>query len=105
MMYDSEFWRRAALLFATVGQCLFITLYLFFPWWKTYLGRALFVKASTLGALLVTITIGITVDWRYEEAMRAFLNVAVALAIWGQVIAFFRVRAQGRQDNLGESNE
>ena len=39
-----EGWRILTISMAAVGQTLFVLLYMTFPWYKTFLGRALFIS-------------------------------------------------------------
>jgi len=99
---DLDLWRRITVIAAATGQTVFIALYLLFPWWKSFLGRALFYKAIVFGLLLNVATVGFAFDWPMEDWTIVFLYGLVASGIWGQNVAFVKVRAQGRQHNLGD---
>ena len=51
-MMDLEWWRTATIATAAVGQSLLVLLYATFPWYRTFLGRALFIKALTFVLLI-----------------------------------------------------
>lgn len=104
-MNDLDFWRKAFVLTAATGQTLFLVLYVFFPWWKSFLGKALFYKAIVFAALLNIATVGFVFDWTFEDATIVVLYGLVATGIWAQNIAFLKVRAEGRQNHLGEEHE
>lgn len=98
-MFDIDFWRGATIGIAAIGQTSFVAMYLNFPWWRSYLGRALFVHAFTF-ALLVNVGLaGLVWNWPGEDGTFVALYGLVALGIWGQVIAFIRVHAD-RGSNL-----
>lgn len=92
MWHDMNFWRTVTIITAAIGQTLFVALYLTWPWWKEFLGRALFTKAVSLGALLDVAVIGRLTDWPKEDFTFVTLYGLVALGIWIQLIAFLRVR-------------
>lgn len=93
-----EFWRTAGILFTAIGQTFFTLLYLTFPWWANFLGRALFFKATAFMLLVDVAVAGRVWDWPYEDAMFVCLYWLVGLGVWYQASAFLRVRLQNRQD-------
>lgn len=103
-MGDLDTWRRINVILAAIGQTVFVTLYLFFPWWKSFLGRALFYKAVVFALLLNVATVGFIFDWPFEDGAIVALYGLVATGIWAQNVAFIKVRAQGRQNKLGEED-
>ena len=84
---------------AAVGQLLFLLLYGTFPWWRSFLGRALFVKALTVAILLSVWEAGRFFDWTHEEGTFALLGALVCVGIWGQVFAFLGVMLTQNRDN------
>ena len=101
-MWDTDLWWRINSVFAATGQTVFILLYLLFPWWKSFLGRALFYKAIVFGLLLNVVMVGLAFDWPFEAEVIVMLMGLVGTGIWAQNVAFIKVRAQGRQHNLGD---
>lgn len=100
MTYDFAFFRTAALGAIALGQTLFVLLYLTFPWWATFLGRALFGKAI---ALAVLIDLGILYrihPFPYADGIFTVLYIVLAIGVWWQLFAFFRIRLAGRQDRV-----
>lgn len=90
MMTSLDLWRTVTIGTAAVGQTLFVAFYVTLPWWRTFLGRALFTFA-TLFALLVDVAVcGRVWDWPGEDACIVALYGLVALGVWGQLIAFIR---------------
>lgn len=76
---------------AALGQTCFILLYATFPWWRSFLGRVLFVKSLTIGLLLLVAEVGRFLNWPYEGWAIVVAGAAVAVGIWGQVVAFICV--------------
>ena len=99
-MGDMEFWRTTGIVTATAGQVAFALLYATFPWWDSPLGKALFFKASSFAIVLSVMVVGRTVDWPGEDTTFTVLYYVLALGIWVQAIAFFRVKRAGRQAAL-----
>lgn len=97
--------RSIALFTAAIGQTLFVLLYATFPWWDNFVGRALFLKALSLCALLDVLIIGRSVDWPHEDATFVALYFAMALGICWQCVAFLRVRlgsAEKQKTGVGQ---
>lgn len=93
-----HFWRTAGIVAAAIGQTLFVLLYGTFPWWRNFLGRALFGKALAFMLLVDIAVAGRAFDWRYEDTTFVVLYWTLALGIWWQFFAFLRVKWEGRQD-------
>lgn len=84
------------LLATALGQMTFVALYLSFPWWRSTLGRVLFLKALALSTVL---TVGIAAqlwNWPYEDGTLRLLYGVLALGIWAQVAVFIRLLCQGK---------
>lgn len=90
-------WFTTIAIVASTGQTLFVLLYLTFPWHETFLGRALFIKALTLGLLLNASLIGLKWDWPHEDVWIVSLYGLTAVGIWGQFTAFL-VQRFGSKD-------
>lgn len=105
-MYSIDFWRTVTITGAALGQTLFVVLYLTFPWWKTFLGRALFLKAVTFCVLLDVAVAGRVWDWPGEDATFVCLYGAVALGVWAQFAAFLRTkRCAGKSEKAFGSRQ
>lgn len=103
---DLDFWRTAALAFAAVGQTVFVIQYLLaFPWYKSFLGRALFSKAVVLAFVMDFFIVGRFFGFSRNDYAYATLYLMLGLAIWAQTIAFFRVRLAGRQNEVSRNDE
>lgn len=98
MFRDLGFWNMAGVVLAATGQTLFVLLYLTFPWWRNFLGRALFGKALVLAIVLDLVIVGRLFDWPHERLHFVILTWVLVIGIWAQTIAFFRVRLAGRQN-------
>lgn len=98
-----DFWRTAGIAMAAIGQTAFVLLYLTFPWWEKFLGRALFFKAVTFALLVDIAVLGRVLDWDFEDVTFVVLYWITALGIWAQFVAFLRVRLQHRQDAVSRN--
>lgn len=105
LIHDIDFWRTFAICTAAVGQTLFVSLYLTFPWWKRLFGRALFFKAVSLGALVDIAVAGRIWDWRGEDVTFVVLYSVLALGIWAQFFAFLYVKVSGNSDRAGAGDD
>lgn len=90
-MSHAEVCRTVMLAAAALGQGAFVALYLFFPWWRSILGRVLFSTAVVILAVLVTATAGRIWDWPHEDDTFAVLYVLLTVVIWAQTFAFLQV--------------
>ena len=95
--WDIEMWRTVAVAAMAGGQTLFAALYLTFPWWETFLGRSLFVKAFVFALMLDVLLIARIWDWEHELEMLLTLYVLLAAALWGQLFAYVRVRMESQK--------
>ena len=91
-----DFWRTLTLGSAALGQTAFILLYLTFPWWRTFLGRALFYKALALTAILDLFVISRIWHFVGTDTLFVVFYGALAIGIWWQTFAFIVVKAKGR---------
>lgn len=100
MIEDIQMWRAALIALAATGQTLFVLLYMTFPWYRTFLGRALFIKALTFMLLLDVAAVGRIWDWPHEEIWILALYGLTAFGIWAQFTAFAIQRfGDGDQDS------
>lgn len=95
---DLNVWRTITLGLLALGQTCFAVLYGFFPFYRTFLGRALFYKAMTF-AVLVDMYI-LTRFWEVSHADELFvaLYALLAVGVWWQFFAFLRVWKKARRD-------
>lgn len=98
---DLEWWRTATIVTAAVGQTLFLLLYATFPWYRTFLGRALFLNAFTLAILIDTATINHLWgwDWGYRDLRTVLVYGLTVSGIWAQLIAFVRQKTIHHHEN------
>lgn len=87
-MYDLEWWKGVVVVTAAVGQTLFALLYMTFPWYRTFLGRALFIKAVTFAVMIDVAVAGMIWDWEHEYEMLVVLYALTTFGIWAQLTAF-----------------
>jgi len=105
MTVDTELWRTSALLAAGVGQACFIALYATFPWWRSFLGRALFYKSLTLGLLTNAFLLARFKIIPVSDEVFIFIYSLLAVGVWWQFFAFLRVLLRSRRQRRldGES--
>lgn len=92
-MTDIEMWRTATIITVAIGQTLFTSFYLTLPWWRTFLGRALFLHATTFCLLVDVAVAGRIWEWPGEETTFVVLYGITGIGVWAQFTAFVR---QGR---------
>ena len=88
----------------TIGQSIFVLMWLFLPWWREWVTRALMVKSVTLATLLLVTIIntmlilrGITYPW--IDQVQAAGYVLMTLGVWSQA---FGLGYEIRQGNIME---
>lgn len=99
-MHDIDFWRTAALFWVALGQTLFVAVYVTFPWWKTFLGRALFYKAIMLAFLTDLFVVAKYFEFTGLDVLFVVVYALLGVGVWWQFIAFLRVRQTGRQNKV-----
>lgn len=77
---------------ATVGQTVFLVLWLSLPWWRAWVGRALMVKSFALWLLLTAAVVSYWVDKSHgpyvgESIVILSTHIAVLIGVWSQVAA------------------
>lgn len=85
---DLETWYAIVVVVSAVGQTLFVLLYATFPWYQTFLGRALFIKALTLMLMLDVVFSRVVWDVPRSDTFVVVLFGLTAFGIWAQFIAF-----------------
>lgn len=98
MHVDLNTWRTIIIATSAVGQTLFVLLYITFPWWKTFLGRALFYKGLTMAVLLDALSLARIFGWAHDDQIFVILYSFVTIGIWWQLSAFARTKIQNRGD-------
>lgn len=98
MLHDLDFWRTVALSTVALGQTLFVLLYMTFPWYASFLGRALFGKALALLLIVDFAALSRWFEFGAKDAVFVGLYLVLGLAVWAQFVAFLRVRVAGIQD-------
>lgn len=105
-MTDLNWWRMVLIGAAAAGQSLFVLLYMTFPWYRTFLGRALFIKALTFSLLLDAAFAGRLWDWPHEDKTIIVLYGLTVFGIWAQFTAFAVHRfAKRDQDSTARKRE
>ena len=99
MLHDINTWRTVTLSVAALFQTLFVLFYATMPWWKTYLGRALFYKALMLGVIVDFVLASRIWDFGGEDAVFVILYGALASGITWQFLAFIRVKRDAARDH------
>lgn len=82
----------AALWVATVGKIVFVVVYTTGPWWRHFVGRALFGESVTLAVTLAVTLVNAYVVYPYQLQVGALLMWSIALAILYQLAALIRQR-------------
>lgn len=93
MWHDLDFWRTVTIVAAAAGQTTFVLFYLTFPWWKHFLGRALFGKAVTLMVLVDFAALSRLFEFNGIDVVFVCLYGLLAAGIWVQTLAFMRAKA------------
>lgn len=92
--------RTVALSVAAVVQTAFVLFYSTFPWWQTFLGRALYLKAVTLMAIVDFACLSRWFDFGANDSIFVILYATLTVGIVVQFIAFVRVKIRGRASEV-----
>lgn len=98
-MYEHgiEYWRTVALTSVAIGQTVFVLLYMTFPWFKTFLGKALFYKAAVLAVLVdVGLFARLNPDAPAWNLTFTLLYTLLGVGVWVQFFAFLQIRTEDR---------
>lgn len=98
--YDLDHLRTVALTVAAVAQTLFVAFYLTFPWFETFLGRALFGKAVSLMLIVDFAALSRWYDFGANDQIFIILYATLAAGIVGQFFAFVKVKLEGRSSEV-----
>lgn len=85
---------------AALLQTAFVVLYITFPWYKTFLGRALFGKAVALAVVMDTFIIARLFGMSDVDLVFTVLYGGLVLGIGAQLVAFWKVKAEGRTNEV-----
>lgn len=99
MKYDLDTLRTVTLATAALGQTVFVLLFVNIPWWKTFLGRAIFSNALMLTVVMDFFIIGRVLDFSRNDAVYLTLYFFLSLGVWAQVVAFLRVMVSGNGED------
>lgn len=99
-MLDLDFWRTTGLGLAVLGQFGFIMLYATFPWWRTFLGKALFFKAIALGAICLVAFLSRLGVLAYESEVFTAMYWLLAVGVWAQFLAFMCTKYLAQKEDL-----
>lgn len=97
---DLNYLRTVALTVAAVVQTSFVLFYSTFPWWQTFLGRALYGKAVVLMLIVDFACLSRWYDFGANDRIFVVLYAALSVGILWQFVAFIRVRLSGRTDRV-----
>lgn len=105
-MFSLETWYAIIVVGSTVGQTLFVLLYLTFPWYQTFLGKALFIKGVTLMVMLDIVLARAIWGVPRSESVVVIAFGLTGLGIWAQFVAFAIHRFGGAdQDSTVKKKE
>lgn len=94
-MNDLNTWRTVIASISAVAQTAFVLLYLTWPWWRTFLGRALFYNAATLAITFDLITYARLTNRGRDDLLFAIVYGVLATGIVAQLVAFTIVKHRG----------
>lgn len=92
---DNDTLRSIALAVMALGQTFFTLLYLTLPWWRNFLGRALFAKAAVMTIVLDFAALARILGFANVDAAFTALYFLLGITIWAQGFAFMRVKMDG----------
>lgn len=95
---------RLAILLSAPGQVIFFTWYaLAAPWWRSWLGRALFTHGLSLALVLSLVDLAFLLGWAVPLWLITVTYGLVFLGIWAQLAAFAVIRfsTEGRAEKAG----
>lgn len=97
-------WRTLTLGGVATGQIAFCLLYATFPWYKSFLGRALFFKALVLALITGTYLLTRLLGWTNINETFIILYGLLAVGVWVQFFAFLKVRREGKAERAVNSD-
>lgn len=96
-----EAWRTTALGIVALGQTMFVTLYVTFPWYRSFLGRALFYKALALATILDLFMLNRVWEIPHKDVVFIILYFVLATGVWFQFAVFLHVMLTNKRDDWG----
>lgn len=104
-MWDTDTWRTITLGVTASAQTVFVSLYLTFPWWRNFLGRALFGKAVML-ALFINFAFAARVfGFGDHDVPFIILYLLLAAGVILEVVAFIKVMLSGKRKDWAQETE
>lgn len=91
-----EKWTLYLTIWGATAQTLFILIYAFRPWWRAFVGQALFTKSLALAVLLDIAVVNKALDYRHEDLVFDVLYAGVVGGITFQLVALI---VEGRSDH------
>lgn len=92
--------RTVALITCAVTQTAFVVFYLTFPWFRSFLGRALFSKALALMVIVDFAALSRYFEFGDNDKMFTVLYWCLTLGVIAQFRAFIRVKREGREHEV-----
>lgn len=90
-----------ALWVAAVVQTLFVVTYGFSPWWRHFVGRALFSKSASLAVILWLTVVNHYLTYAYQLQVSVIATWSVTVAICFQFAALVAQRRIDRRTRSG----
>lgn len=105
MPLDLNTWRTVGLVAAALGQTAFVLLYFFYPWWQSFLGRALFGKSIALVLIIDFAALSRVFEFGHADLYFAIMYTVLAVGVWFQFIAFVRTLMTSGQGGVSGNAE
>lgn len=100
---DLDGWRTITLLTAALGQTAFVFLYLLYPWWKSFLGKALFGKSIALVLIIDFAALSRIFEFGHSDLYFTIMYSVLAIGVWLQFFAFLSTIFGGERDVSGNA--
>lgn len=102
---DIDNTRTLALGVMALGQTLFAAIYITFPWWRTFLGRALFYKAMAFALILDVFMLNRVWEIPHKDVVFVVLYFVLASGIWFQFFVFLHVMLTNKRSEWNGGNQ
>lgn len=83
---------------AAVGQTLFVIIYLFRPWWRSLVGRAVFFDKLTMALFIDAICLRVLFPGIVSREVAITFYAIAAVAIWFQLFTLIRIMKAKRNE-------
>lgn len=100
--YPYAAFRGAGIITCFVGQTVFIAMYATVPWWRNYIGQALFLKSLSFWLLTLAASFGVAFNYKYEDEVLIALYWVVAATAWYQAASITRQRREAFRQEMGK---